>query len=131
MIIGEQGPAMVLSAETAYWIETILKPARLRQRLRDGRHQQVSQELLDVRRLAMGFDPTRLPAEAEVGRGSAEVGRGLDQWLSVPEVADLLGLGDRAVRLACDEDRLEAEKVGGRWRIHRKAVQDFKARGPR
>jgi excisionase family DNA binding protein len=127
VIIGEHRPAMVLSAETAYWIEVILKPARLRQRLRDGRHQLVSQELLELRRLAMTFDPTQLPEKAEVGRDCAEVGPGFEQWLSVAEAADLLYIGERAVRLACGEDRLDADKVGGRWRVSRQAVEDFKA----
>lgn len=129
MIVGDEGPAVVLSAETAYWLERICKVSSLRQRLRDGSHQRVSVELLELRRVAMSFDPTRLPATAEVGSGSAEVAAGLEsrEWLSVGEAADLLGIGERAVRLACSQDRLDAEQVGGRWRITRQALEDFKA----
>lgn len=129
MIVGENGPAVVISAETAYWLERICKVSSLRQRLRDGRHQLVSQELLELRRVAMSFDPAQLPASAEVGRGFAEVATGLKQreWLTVAEAADLLNIGARAVRLACSEDRLDAERVGGRWRISRQALENFKA----
>ena len=127
MIVGQHGPAVVLSAETAYYLETVCKVAALRQRLRDGRHPQVSQELLHLRHVAMRFDPARLPQNPEVGSESAEVDPALDQGLmTVAEVADLLGIGERAVRLACAEDRLDAEQVGGRWQITRDAYENFK-----
>lgn len=118
------GSAVVISAETAYYLERICKVAALRQRLRDGRHPLVSQELLDLRTVAMSFDPASLPADAAVGSDPAEVAT---EWLSVAEAADLLGMGQRGVRLACQQDRLDAEQVGGRWQISREAVHNFRA----
>jgi excisionase family DNA binding protein len=129
MIVGQDGPAVVLSAETAYWLETVCRVSALRMRLRDGRHQQVSQELLDLRHVAMSFDPSRLPENAEVGRTYAEVRRDSDRWMSVADAADLLDIGDRAVRLACQQGRLDGELVRGRWRIRRQAIEDFKRGG--
>jgi hypothetical protein len=41
------------------------------------------------------------------------------------EAADLLGLTDRAVRLACEQQRLRGEQVDGRWRIARIDVETF------
>lgn len=127
MILGESGPAVVISAETAAYLERFCKVAALRQRLRDGLHQQVSQELLDLRRVAMAFDPARLPQRAAVGSDSAEVAPGLRRSeFSAAEAADLLNIGERAVRLACEQDRLDGRKVGGRWRITAEAIKHFK-----
>jgi excisionase family DNA binding protein len=50
-------------------------------------------------------------------------------WVSVTDAADLLNIGDRAVRLACQQGRLDGELVSGRWRIRRQAIDDFKRGG--
>ena len=127
-LIGVDGPAVVISAETAYWLEKLCKVSLLRQRLRDGRHPQVSNELLDLRRGAMTFDPARLSLAAQVESGLTKADSQLDQGLlSVAEVADLLDLTGAAVRLACREGRLEAEQVGRRWQITREACANFRA----
>lgn len=124
MIVGQTGMGVVISAETAYLIETFGGLGELRRRLR-GRYPQVSQELLDLRYVAMSFDPRQLP-EAEVESAElaaqSEVG-----WLSPQRVADLLGITDRAVRLACSQGRIEAEQVGSRWRISQEAFKHYKA----
>lgn len=129
-LIGQDGPAVVISAETAYWLERVCKVSALRQRLRDGRHARVSQELLDLRTAAMSFDPSRL---AQVESDFSQVDPGSDQGLllSVAEVADLLGLTAQAVTLACREGRLEAQQVGPRhpWRITREAFENYRAAG--
>ncbi|WP_137292017.1 helix-turn-helix domain-containing protein [Nocardioides dongxiaopingii] len=124
MIVGRGGPAVVLSAETAYFLETFCKHevSRLRVRTR-GLHQRVAEELLELRRVAMEFDPQALPGDAAVGSDLAEVG---PEWISVAVAADLLGMGDRGVRLACQQDRLDARQVGGRWQISREALEQFK-----
>lgn len=125
MIIGETGPGVVISVETAYFLETFCKDiSRLRVRTR-GRLPHVAQELLDLRRVGMSFDPQRLPeAEADIAEVAAESEVG---WLSAQRVADLLGMTDRAVRLACSQGRIEAELVGTRWRISEEAFKTFKA----
>lgn len=125
-LIGTNGPAVVISAETAYYLEKLTDGAvsRLRVRAR-GANQRVGQELLEIREAAMRFT---LPALPEVKADSAEVARDSEQWLSVIEVADLLGLTDRAVRLACSEGRLEAQQDDARrWRITRQAYEHYRA----
>ena len=47
--------------------------------------------------------------------------------LSTTEAADLLGITDRAVRIACSSGRLVAEQVNGRWQIDREAIAHFRA----
>lgn len=127
MILGEGGPAVVISAETAYWLERICKVTALRQRLRDGRHQQVSIELVELRRVALSYDPGRLPVSAEGGRRFAEVAEDSEVMMTVAEVADSLSLTDRAVRMACQQGRVEAERIGGRWLISRAAFENYRA----
>lgn len=124
MIVGQTGMGLVISAETAYLIETLGDMKKLRARVR-GRYPHISQELLDLRTVAMSFDPQRLPeAEVDFPEVAAESEAG---WLSSQRAADLLGMTDRGVRLACSEGRLEAEQVGKRWRISQEAYQAFKA----
>ncbi|MGY1452664.1 helix-turn-helix domain-containing protein [Streptomyces sp. SS8] len=48
-------------------------------------------------------------------------------WLSTTEAAGLLGITDRAVRLAIASGRLDAENIGGRWRVSREAVAHYQA----
>ncbi|MGY1778768.1 helix-turn-helix domain-containing protein [Geodermatophilus sp. SYSU D01036] len=48
-------------------------------------------------------------------------------WLSTTQAADALGLTDRAVRSACSDGRLEAQRVDGRWRISREALEHHRA----
>jgi excisionase family DNA binding protein len=43
------------------------------------------------------------------------------------EAADLLGIGQRAVRRACSERRLDAQRVGGRWLIANNDLERFRA----
>lgn len=124
MIVGENGPGVVISAETAYFLETYCEDiSRLRVRTR-GRLPHVAQELLDLRHVGMAFDPSRLPeAEADI----AELAAPSNQWLTPQRVADLLGMSDRGVRLACSQGRIDAQHVGTRWRISQEAFQTYKA----
>ena len=48
-------------------------------------------------------------------------------WVSTSEAADLLGITDRAVRLACKAGAMGARRVGDRWRISREAVKQYRA----
>jgi excisionase family DNA binding protein len=124
-LIGTSGPAVVISVETAYYLERLTGGAvsKLRVRAR-GTNQRVAQELLEIREAAMRFNPPLPEVEADL----AEVPAESEQWLSVVQVADLLGLTDRAVRLACSEGRLEAQQDGSRrWRITKKAYEDYRA----
>lgn len=49
------------------------------------------------------------------------------KWMSTTQAGGLLGITDRAVRLAITEDRLPAQQVAGRWRITREDVEHYRA----
>lgn len=49
------------------------------------------------------------------------------KWVSTSKAADLLGITDRAVRLAIEEHRLPAEKHGRAWRIARTDIEHYRA----
>jgi len=51
----------------------------------------------------------------------------LSKWMSTTQAGGLLGITDRAVRLAIAEDRLPAQQVAGRWRITREDVEHYRA----
>jgi excisionase family DNA binding protein len=124
VIAGVDGPCVLLSAETAAWLEHYAKLTSLRVRVRGvpGR-QRVSRELEELRAVATQYRPAPLP---EVEVDIAEVGPRLEQWLSPAQVADRLWITDRAVRLACQQGRMAGELVGNRWRITEAAVESFK-----
>lgn len=50
-----------------------------------------------------------------------------DQWVTTTSAAGLLGITDRAVRLAIQDQRLPAENHQGRWRITRADVEHYRA----
>ena len=45
--------------------------------------------------------------------------------VSVAEAAEMASVVERTIRLACQEGRLQAEKVNGKWRIEKKAVREY------
>ncbi len=47
--------------------------------------------------------------------------------LSTTEAAGLLDVTGRAIRLAIQQNRLQAERVGRRWVIHREDLEHFRA----
>jgi excisionase family DNA binding protein len=47
------------------------------------------------------------------------------EWLSTGRASDLLGMSDRAVRAACAAGRLAAQRVAGRYRISRAALDQY------
>jgi hypothetical protein len=112
-------PAVILSAETCHLLNRIFNLRAVHNHVRD--RPRVAQEIADIRDTAAAL--TSLP---EAGVGSAEVAPGLEQWLTPQAVADLEGITDRAVRLACTEGRIDADQVGGRWQISRQAYEDYR-----
>ena len=120
MILRPNKPGVVLSPETAYLLEKHCNVKTLRMRLR-GENSLVSQELLDLREVAMQHEPPALP-EAE--GPSAEVA---PQWITTAQIADLEGVTDRAVRLRCQAGQMDAEQIDGRWRISVEAYEQYRA----
>lgn len=123
VIVGATGPAVVLSAETAAFLEQHAGLSALRVRTR-GVRPVVAAELAEIRDVAQLY---RAPALAEAEAGSPEADPDLDEWLGTVKVADLVGISDSAVRLACRQGRLRAHQVGGRWQCDRAAVEEFRA----
>lgn len=122
MIVGAQGPAVVISARTAAWLERYAGLTSLRVRVR-GTDPEISAELEHLRVVAMAWrgsaTGTAVAAEPEPAASS--------QWLSTPEVADLLGIGPRAVVKAIGRGALPAQRVGNRWRVSREDVEHYRA----
>jgi excisionase family DNA binding protein len=122
-MIGTDGPAVVLSARTAAWLERHAGLTSLRVRVR-GTDPAISRELEEVRRAGMLWcaSATGSPVAPE-----PELAAPSKQWLSTGQVAELLNVTDRAVRLACASGRLEAVQVAGRYRITREAIAHYRA----
>ena len=53
------------------------------------------------------------------------------ELLTVREVADVLGLGPRAVRDYVDRGELNGRLIRGRWRFGRKDIEEFLAMPPK
>ncbi|WP_419144872.1 helix-turn-helix domain-containing protein [Microbacterium binotii] len=51
-----------------------------------------------------------------------------DRRCTTRGAADLLGIGERAVRKAISGGALPAENVGGRWLIDREDVEQYRAK---
>lgn len=90
-------------------------------------HRGLDPELDDVL-LALKLVAThwRTSVAGSEDRKSPEVAP-LCPWVTSTQAADLLGVGDRGIRLAIAEKRLPAEMVGGRWQIAREDVEHFRA----
>lgn len=119
MKLTSREPAVIVSAETCHLLNRIFNLRAVHSHVRDN--PRVAQEIADIRDIGAGFTP--LP---EVEVTSAEVAQRLEQWLTPQAVADLEGITDRAVRLACTEGRIEAEQVGGRWQISQTAYEQYR-----
>jgi hypothetical protein len=49
------------------------------------------------------------------------------EWLSTTQAARLLDQTNRAVRMACQSGRLQAEQENGRWRIRCEDFEHYRA----
>jgi len=54
-----------------------------------------------------------------------------EQFLTVRELADVLGLGPRGVRDYVARGELNGRLIGGRWGFGRKDIEEFLAMPPR
>ena len=71
-----------------------------------------------------------LPATANIAT-AAEMGIDLNEWISVPEAAEILGVHRNRVLQLVKDELLEAHKVGQRWNIKRSSVEDRAANPPK
>lgn len=96
-----------------------LDKARIEQRGLDAEVDQVLADLhiaaLRWRTSAVGSSPAPQP-EVEA----------VLPWVSTAEAALSLGITDRAVRLAIQQQRVPARQIDGRWRITREDVEHYR-----
>ena len=122
MIVGARGPAVVLSARTAAWMERYAGLTSLRVRVR-GTDPEISAELEHLRVVAMAWRGSATGTEAATKQEPAAS----SQWLSTSQAADLLGVGPRAVVKALARGALPATRIDSRWRVSREDLEHYRA----
>ncbi|MDQ0865723.1 helix-turn-helix domain-containing protein [Arthrobacter globiformis] len=120
---GLNGPVVVIPARVCAWLERYarLNEVRIQER---GSDPEVDAVLVAVRLAALTW---RTTATGTPVAAKPEVDPDLKQWMSTGQAADKLGITDRAVRLAIQEQRLHANNINGRWRITQEDLQHFTA----
>lgn len=120
---GINAPVVVIPARVCAWLErhARLNEVRIRER---GADPEVDAVLVAVRLAALTW---RTTATGTPVAAKPEAPADLNQWMSTGQAAARLGITDRAVRLAIQEQRLHATNVAGRWRITKEDLQHFTA----
>lgn len=120
---GVDAPVVIIPARVCAWLERYasLNEVRIRER---GADPEVDAVLVAVRLAALTW---RTTATGTPIAAKPEVAPDLNQWMSTGQVADRLGITDRAVRLAIQEQRLHATNVAGRWRVAIEDLEHFSA----
>src|SRR5687767_9174174 len=118
LIVGRDGPAVIVSARTCAWLERYAGLSSLRVKVR-GIDPEVSAHLEQIRYAAMSW---RDSATGTTEDTNPEPASESSQWLSTGQAADLAGVTSRAIRKAIAEARLPATEVGGRYRVSREDV---------
>ncbi len=120
----QPGPVVVVTARVAAWLDARgLSALRVNAR---GVDAEVDAVLAALHYAALSWRTSLSSAQSEVAGPDVEDAPGLT-WVSSSTAADLLGITDRAVRLAMESGRLPAEKVDGRWRVAREDLEHFRA----
>ncbi|WP_171467684.1 helix-turn-helix domain-containing protein [Cellulosimicrobium sp. 72-3] len=122
-LVGTQGPAVMVPARVAAWLEVRAGLSSVRAKAR-GTDPEVDAVLFALRMAGLAWRTSATGSEVEP---EPEVPRESSQWLSTGQAAELLGITDRAVRLAIREGRLDAEQVAGRYRISRPNFEHYRA----
>ena len=127
-------PVVLVPSWLAAWIEARTDLNRVRIAAR-GENVAVDDGLAKFHAVALQHDPAAgLTSAATSDCGSsfvakAELPQGLDQHpLTSSEASGLIGISDRAVRLACSAGRLPARQLGGSWLIDRADALNYKTR---
>ncbi len=122
-IHGEQGPVAIIPGRVAAWLVRYAEIRRLRVENR-GVDREIDAALVALTVAAYKWRASRIGSQVEQ---AAEVAQRSTMRLSSAEAAELLEVTDRAVRLAIQQGRLQAERVGRRWVIHREDLEHFRA----
>ncbi|MGY1830144.1 helix-turn-helix domain-containing protein [Geodermatophilus sp. SYSU D01180] len=113
---------VIVPARVAEWLHRHLELDTARKASR-GIDSEVDNVLVALRVAALNW---RASVHGTSPRNVPET-KPLSAWLSTTQAADALGLTDRAVRTACSDGRLDAQRVDGRWRISREALEHHRA----
>lgn len=130
---GVDGPVCVLPAWVCLWLEQQTNLPQRRAALR-GIDPAVDDALVSIRLAAMRVPKAATSAAASDSGSSVDLGAEVTGPLSgaaplgVGQAAALAGVTARAVRLACDEGRLKANKIDGRWLIDPADLDRFRDR---
>ncbi|OZF00559.1 helix-turn-helix domain-containing protein [Rhodococcoides fascians] len=119
---GLAGVEVTIPGRIAALIDTRCNLAELRISLR-GQDPEVDAVLMAIRLAALHWR-TSATGSADAPTPEAEP---LSEWVSTAEAANILYCTDRAVRLAINEKRLNATRVGRSYRITREDLEHFKA----
>ncbi len=113
-------PVVVVSARVAAWLLVHTDLARHRVDVR-GTDPEVDAQLGALTYVGNLWRTATSATSAATGSGLVEVPEvaASSGFMSSTEAADLLGVTDRAVRLACTGGRLPAARIDGRWQISR------------
>ena len=119
---GVDGAVAIVPGRVAAWLNQQLDLDRLRREIR-GADPEVDHVLIALavaasgwRASVFGTGPRNLPEpESRSTR------------LTTAEVANLLGLTDRAIRSACQSGRLPATRTGDRWSVSREDAEHYRA----
>lgn len=121
-LIGTQGPAVVLDARTCAWLEHYANLTALRVRVR-GTDPEISKELEEIREAALHWRSSATGTERDTKPELAAE----SEWLSTGQAADLAGVTSRAIRKAIADGRLQANVIGGLYRISREDLEHYRA----
>ncbi|WP_299057062.1 helix-turn-helix domain-containing protein [uncultured Nocardioides sp.] len=121
MTIFRGGPGLILPADFVAWLDRHANLSQLRVEVR-GTNPRASKYLSEIHEVALEY---RVALTGEAEPAAVEPGVERSQWLSTGEVADKLRMTPRGVRRAIEDRRLEAERVGERYRVSREALAVF------
>jgi excisionase family DNA binding protein len=121
-LIGTDGPAVVVPARAAAFLESRADLSVLRVRVR-GVDPEVSRVLAELREAAMAW---RVSATGNEQAPTTELAAD-SEWLSTSGAGRLLGRDPRSVRYAIKRGALPATLVGRSYRVSREAVEIYRA----
>jgi excisionase family DNA binding protein len=123
VIVGVDGPAVIIDARTAAWLERFAGLTALSECASAATDPHISRQLEELRLAAMSW---RGSATGTEGAGKPEPAAS-SKWLSTTQAADLLGVRSRAVVKAIARGRLPATRVSNRHRISREDLEHYRA----
>lgn len=122
------GPCVVVPPAVAAWLLSATDLARLRVAHR-GEDPQRDAVLLALTHCANLWRTSTTSAATSAGGSAvvveAEVAPPLES-MNTSRAADVLGITDRGVRLACNQGRIPATRVDGRWQLDPAGVAAYR-----